>query len=65
MAMDSRNYDEAVECFSTILSLDPANCMEILIKRSRARASMNMWEEALSDADKVSFIPHMVPDSIQ
>lgn len=54
-AMDSQSYNEATEHFSTILSLNPADHMDILVKRSKARASMNSWEDALSDADEVSF----------
>lgn len=46
-----------------MLLLDPINRMDILIKRSTARASMGSWEEALSDADEVSFVPHMLLDS--
>lgn len=63
--MDSQNYDEAVERFSTVLLLDPVDRMEILIKRSKARMSMNSWEAALSDADKVSFVLYIILGSIQ
>ena len=51
--MDSQNYKKAAEHFSTLLLLDPADRMDILIKRNTARASMNAWEDALSDADEV------------
>jgi anti-sigma-K factor RskA len=53
--MNSQNYSKAAEYFSTILSLDPVNRMEVLIKRNKARASMNAWKDALSDADEVYF----------
>lgn len=53
IAVNSQNYREATEHFSTLLSLDPVSPIEILIKRSSARASMNSWEDALSDADEV------------
>ena len=55
-AMDSQRYNEAVEHYSTILSLDSVDHVEILLKRSKARALMNLWEEALNDTDEVSFL---------
>ena len=51
--MGSQNYSEAAECLSTMLSLDIENRVDILIKRSRARAMMESWEDALRDADEV------------
>ena len=51
--MNSQKYNKAAEYFSTILFLDPVDRMEILIKRNKARASMNAWKDALSDADEV------------
>ena len=53
--MDSRSYNEAAEHFSDVLSLSPVDRIDILIKRSKARVSMNSWGDALSDADEVSF----------
>ena len=53
--MNSAKYHVAVDHFSTVLSLNPRNRIDILSKRSTARASMNSWEEALSDADEVCF----------
>ncbi|KAI9462106.1 hypothetical protein HD554DRAFT_2176084 [Boletus coccyginus] len=53
IAVNSRRYHEATEHFSTILSLDPVSSIEFLIKRSSARASVNSWGDALSDADEV------------
>ena len=55
--MDSRDYDEAAEHFSTILLLDPGDRIEVLIKRNKARVSMKAWEDALNDADEVCFAP--------
>ena len=51
--MGSQNYNEAAEHFSTLLSLDTEVHVDILIKRSRARAMMESWEDALRDADEV------------
>ena len=57
IAMGSQNYNEAAEHFSTILSLNPLDRIDILIKRSKSRAMMNLWEDALKDADEVYFVP--------
>ena len=51
--MGSQNYNEAAEHFSTLLSLGTEDHVDILIKRSRARAMMESWEDALRDADEV------------
>ena len=51
--MGSENYQEAAEYFSTILSLDPVDRVDTLIKRSKARAMMNAWEDRLKDANEV------------
>ncbi|KAG9311853.1 hypothetical protein JVU11DRAFT_8105 [Chiua virens] len=52
-AMESHRYHEAAEHFSTILSLNPVDRVDILIKRSEARVSAGLWEDALCDADEV------------
>jgi hypothetical protein len=62
--MDFRSYNEAAKHFSTMLLLDPVDRMDVLIKRSKARASLNSWEEALSDADEVYIVLHNVVNSI-
>ena len=56
--MSSRKYNEAMEHLSMILSLDPPDRIEILVKRSQARVSMNLWNEALSDAEEARFVLH-------
>ena len=60
-AMDSRNYNEAAEHFSTVLSLNPMGRMDTFIKRSKARVSMNLWGDALSDADEVLLVLALYP----
>ena len=55
-AMGSENYTEAAEHFSTMLSFGTEDCADVLIKRSRARAMMESWEDALRDADEVSSV---------
>ena len=52
-AMDSKDYDEAIKLYSDALTLDSTNQRDILLKRSKVRAVMGSWEEALIDADKV------------
>ena len=52
-AMDSQNYDEAIKLYSDALTLDSTNQCDILLKRSKVRAVMGSWEEALVDAEKV------------
>ena len=52
-ALGSQNYTKAAEHFSTLLLLDTEDRVDVLIKRSRARAMMELWEDALRDADEV------------
>ena len=54
-AMGSENYIEAAKHFSTMLLLDTGDRVDILIKRSKARAMMKSWEDALRDADEVYY----------
>ena len=61
-AMDSNNYDEAIKQYSDALTLDPANQSDILLKRSKVRAVMGSWEQALVDADKVWIVFHVTSD---
>lgn len=52
-ATDSRNYQTAVEYYSDALSFEPANPVDILLKRSEARTAMGSLEKALVDAENV------------
>ena len=63
--MDSNNYDEAIKQYSNALTLDPTNQHDILLKRSKVRAVMGSWEEALIDADKVWIVFHVTFDGPQ
>lgn len=49
----SKKYDDAIGQYSFALSLDPPNKAGLFIKRSKARAAMGSWQEALDDADMV------------
>ena len=51
--MDSEKYDEAIKLYSDALTLDSTNQCDVLLKRSKVRAVMGSWEEALIDAEKV------------
>ena len=51
--MCSQHYSKVAEHLSTLLLLDTEDRMDILMKRSRARAMMESWEDALRDADEV------------
>jgi tetratricopeptide (TPR) repeat protein len=64
-AMDSKKYDEAIKRYSDALTLDPTNQRDILLKRSKVRAVMVSWEEALIDADKVWIAFHVTSDGSQ
>lgn len=51
--MGSQDYDAAIKRYSDALTLEPTDQSDIYLKRSRVRAAMGSWEEALDDADKV------------
>jgi len=53
VAVRSKNHKRAIVQYSTALSLNPSNPMGLLVKRSNARATLGMWEDALKDADEV------------
>jgi tetratricopeptide (TPR) repeat protein len=52
-AMQRGNAEEAITRYSAALSLNPSNRAGLLFKRSRARATLELWEDALKDADEV------------
>ncbi|KAI9571738.1 hypothetical protein HD554DRAFT_2073590 [Boletus coccyginus] len=52
VAMDSASYEDAVAHYSTALSLDPLS-VDLLTKRSKARAGNGTWEDSLQDANAV------------
>ena len=54
--MESGNYIEAAEHFSTILSFKLFCRVHFLVKWNRARALTASWDEALCDADQVRFV---------
>ena len=52
-ALTSQDHDEAIARYSCALSLDPTSRVDLLVKRSKARASKGLWEDALTDANDV------------
>ena len=54
IAMDAKEYDEAILQYTTALSSNPANLSVLLSKRSEAHAGKRGWEDALNDANKVA-----------
>ncbi|KAF8556447.1 hypothetical protein OG21DRAFT_1459308 [Imleria badia] len=53
LAMSARQHDEAIDRYSTALSLNPANPQILFVKRSKARANLGLWKDALNDANEV------------
>ncbi|KAF8555588.1 TPR-like protein [Imleria badia] len=52
-ALNSGEHDNAITRYTSALSLGPSNPRDILVKRSKARASKGLWEDALKDANEV------------
>ena len=53
MALSSGEHDKAIGRYTSALSLDHSDPIDILVKRSKARASKELWNDALMDADEV------------
>ena len=53
MAMSARQHDRAILQYSVALSFNPTNSQALLVKRSKARANLGLWEDALNDANQV------------
>ncbi|KAI6004542.1 hypothetical protein F5J12DRAFT_913668 [Pisolithus orientalis] len=51
-AFGSSKHDEAIAQYSAALSLSPQSPTSLLIKRSRAQAAKELWEDALQDANE-------------
>ena len=54
MAVESGDLERGILEYSTALSLNPPNPVDLLVKQSNARAILGFWEDALKDADEVS-----------
>ena len=61
-ALKSEEHDNAIACYTSALSLKPSNPMDILVKRSKARASKKSWKDALSDANEVGALCRICPE---
>ena len=55
-ALHSGEYDNAISRYTSAMSLDPSSPVNILLKRSRARASKGLWQDALTDANEVCIL---------
>lgn len=52
----SGKHKKATVCYPSALSLNPAHTVDILVERSKARASEGLWEDALTDAIEVRIL---------
>ncbi|KAF8547519.1 TPR-like protein [Imleria badia] len=52
-AVSSGEHENAIARYTSALSFDPSNPINIFLKRSEARASKGLWEDALKDANEV------------
>ncbi|KAF8417602.1 hypothetical protein L210DRAFT_3580675, partial [Boletus edulis BED1] len=52
-AAESEDPKGAIIQYSTALYLNPSNPVGLLVKRSNARVTLGLWEDALKDADDV------------
>ncbi|KAF8435496.1 hypothetical protein L210DRAFT_2531246 [Boletus edulis BED1] len=52
-AVNAEQYDDAISCYSSALSIIPSSPQAILIKRSKARLATGAWKQALEDANQV------------
>ena len=53
VALSSGKHEEAIACYTSAISLSSAHAVDILVKRSNARALKGSWEDALTDAMEV------------
>ncbi|KAF8552779.1 hypothetical protein OG21DRAFT_1511030 [Imleria badia] len=51
-AVSSGEHDNAIARYTSALSLDPSDPVDLLVKRSEARASKGSWVDALMDANE-------------
>ncbi|KAN0084114.1 hypothetical protein V8E55_007618 [Tylopilus felleus] len=52
IAVESGDLKRGILEYSTALSLNPPNPVDLLVKQSNAKAMLGFWEEALKDADE-------------
>ncbi|KAF8555600.1 hypothetical protein OG21DRAFT_844394 [Imleria badia] len=52
-AVSSGEHYNAIVRYTSALSLNPSNPVNILLKRSNSRASKGLWQDALTDANEV------------
>ncbi|KAF8545666.1 hypothetical protein OG21DRAFT_159754 [Imleria badia] len=52
-ALNAGEHDNAIARYTSALSLEPSSLIDTLVKRSKARASKELWKDALMDANEV------------
>ena len=55
-AADAQQYDKAISCYTSALSLNPTSRQDIVIKRSKAYLITGSWKQALDDAEQVKLL---------
>ncbi|KAF8547970.1 hypothetical protein OG21DRAFT_1607157 [Imleria badia] len=60
-AMDSRPHDEALKCYSTALSIHPANTPGFFILRSKVCIAKRLWEDAIDKANQAIALDPSLP----
>ena len=53
VAATSKDPKRAVAQYTAALSLNPLKSVGLFVKRSTARGNLELWEDALKDADEV------------
>lgn len=53
--MNAHQYGEAISKYTIALSLHPTTPQNIFVKRSEAHLSEGLWEDALNDANEVTY----------
>ena len=53
VAARSEDHERAIAQYSVALALHPQKPLDLLVKRSTARTSVGLWEDALRDSDEV------------
>ena len=57
VAARSEDHERAIAQYSVALALHLSKSSDLLVKRSTARTSMGLWEDALRDSDEVGRNP--------
>ena len=61
--MDSQQHDEAHKHYSAALTIHPAKTQGVFILQSKVCMAKGLWEDALNNANEVSFMVSCKPPS--